>query len=234
MLSDSLLKFYADCFHGGNKTAAKYQLNAQHNRIRARDSNVIAFSIGAMFMMLCIMIFFRFAPDSNGDDSTGWLSFFAGEDSFIFLFVLIWVVFGTAANIYVFRSFGINYTFIFEIDQNYKLIHHQLARVGMILLCIWGIFLTFSIVMIDIDVTSPTKLQICTISMLVAFALICFCPLHCFYMRTRKQIAKTLWNILISPFGLVRFRHFFLADVITSMITPLQFIGVIYCFYLGP
>jgi hypothetical protein len=153
-----LLKFYADCFHGGNRTAAKYQLNAQHNRIRARDSNVIAFSIGAMFMMLLMMVFFGFAPNHYSKNQTGWLSFFAGEDSFIFIFVLIWVVFGTAANIYVFRSFGINYTFIFEIDQNYKLIHHQLARVGMILICIWAIFLTFSIVMIDIEETSPTKL----------------------------------------------------------------------------
>jgi hypothetical protein len=119
---------------------------------------VIAFSIGAMFMMSLILVFFRFAPDFYGENPTGWLSFFAGEDSFIFIFVLIWVVFGTATNIYVFRSFGINYTFIFEIDQNYKLIHHQLARVGMILLCIWGIFLTFSIVMIDIEVTSPIEL----------------------------------------------------------------------------
>lgn len=82
--------------------------------------------------------------------------------------------------------------------------------------------------------TKPTKLQICTLLLLALFTLICFCPLHCFYLRTRKQIGKTLWHILISPFGLVRFRHFFLADVLTSMITPLQMLGVIYCFYLGP
>jgi hypothetical protein len=147
---------------------------------------------------------------------------------------MIWVVLATAVNIYVFRSFGINYTFIFEIDQNYKLIHHQLFRVGMILLTIWCICLTFSTVLIAIDVTTPAKLQICTIMLLVTFMLICFCPLHCFYLRTRKQIGKTLWHILISPFGLVRFRHFFLADVLTSMITPLQMLGVIYCFYFGP
>jgi len=184
MLSDSLLKFYADCFHNGNRNAAKYQLNAQHNRIRGRDSNVIAFSVGAMLMMFLTMVFLSFAPSAQGN-TTGWTSFFAGEDSYIFIFILIWVVFGTAANIFVFRSYGINYTFIFEIDQNYKLIHHQLARVGMILLTIWLLFLTFSIAAIDIGVTNPTKLQICTILMIIVFALICFCPLHCCYLRTR-------------------------------------------------
>lgn len=80
--------------------------------------------MGAMLMLAIILVFFIYAPDNHIPDSIGWLSFFAGEDSFIFTFVLIWVVFATAANIYVFRSYGINYTFIFEIDQNYKLIHH--------------------------------------------------------------------------------------------------------------
>lgn len=43
-----------------------------------------------------------------------------------------------------------------------------------------------------------------------------------------------MWHIIISPFGLVRFRHFFLADVLTSIVTPLCMLGIIECFYFGP
>jgi hypothetical protein len=67
--------------------------------------------------------------------------------------------------------------------------------------------------------------------LVISFALICFLPVHCFYARARWALAQTLGNILISPFGLVRFRHFFLADVITSMVTPLQDVGLIICFF---
>jgi hypothetical protein len=66
---------------------------------------------------------------------------------------------------------------------------------------------------------------------MTVFFAICVLPLHCFYSRARLEIAKTLGHIVISPFGEVRFRHFFLADVITSMVKPLQDIGYITCFF---
>ena len=42
---------------------------------------------------------------------------------------------------------------------------------------------------------------------------------------------QTIWNIIISPFGLVRFRHFFFADILCSMIIPLKDIGFIFCYF---
>jgi len=69
--------------------------------------------------------------------------------------------------------------------------------------------------------------------LIISFMLICFMPLHCFYLRARKAIGMTLMHILIAPFGHVRFRHFFLADVMTSMTTPIQMTATIYCFFLS-
>jgi hypothetical protein len=48
----------------------------------------------------------------------------------------------------------------------------------------------------------------------------------CCYRRARYQLGIVLWNILIAPFGSVRFRDFFMADIITSMGTPLSDIGL--------
>ena len=57
-----------------------------------------------------------------------------------------------------------------------------------------------------------------TLGVLGLFALLCFQPFHFLFKRGRVALALTLWNILISPFGLVRFRHFFLADIVTSFV----------------
>jgi hypothetical protein len=60
-----------------------------------------------------------------------------------------------------------------------------------------------------------------TLACLIVFLVLCLNPFHFMYLQGRWQVAKTLGHILISPFGLVRFRHFFLADVMTSMTTPI-------------
>lgn len=60
-----------------------------------------------------------------------------------------------------------------------------------------------------------------TLMCLLFFVVACTIPFNIFYRSTRIQILYTLGHIVISPFGLVRFRHFFLADVLTSIITPL-------------
>ncbi len=56
-----------------------------------------------------------------------------------------------------------------------------------------------------------------TLVVLLIFIAICIQPFRIFYRRGRYQLLLTLWNIVISPFGLVRFRHFFLADILTSL-----------------
>ena len=75
------------------------------------------------------------------------------------------------------------------------------------------------------------QVQWFSISLLITYILICFMPLHCFYLKGRKQLARSLGNVIISPFGKVRFRHFFLADVISSMTGQLQHLFFIECYY---
>jgi predicted permease len=52
-------------------------------------------------------------------------------------------------------------------------------------------------------------------------------------MRARKELMVVLYHIFISPFGTVRFKHFFLADVITSFVNPLKDIGFICAFFFS-
>ena len=71
------------------------------------------------------------------------------------------------------------------------------------------------------------------IALLVIFTIYCVQPvLKCGYRTSRYQLLITLKEILISPFGRVRFRDFFFADVITSMGGTLQDIGfsIYFCY----
>jgi EXS family len=52
-------------------------------------------------------------------------------------------------------------------------------------------------------------------------------------MKARKEVIIVLYHIVISPFGLVRFKHFFLADVITSFVNPLKDIGLMAFFFIN-
>lgn len=50
MLTDSVLTFYADMFHSGQKEDARTILNAQHNKIRTIDAVIMAFFGGAILV----------------------------------------------------------------------------------------------------------------------------------------------------------------------------------------
>ena len=45
-------------------------------------------------------------------------------DTYYFTSVIVFIIFCTGLAIQIFRRSNINYTFIFEVDQDYKLIHH--------------------------------------------------------------------------------------------------------------
>jgi hypothetical protein len=62
------------------------------------------------------------------------------------------------------------------------------------------------------------------------FFTLCLSPFHCFYKRARKELLRVLYNIVISPMGLVKFKHFFLADILTSFVVPLKDVGYMLCF----
>ena len=60
----------------------------------------------------------------------------------------------------------------------------------------------------------------------------CLLPFHVFYLRSRLELVKVLFQIVISPFGVVKFKHFFLADIITSMVQPLRDLGAIVALFV--
>jgi hypothetical protein len=56
-------------------------------------------------------------------------------------------------------------------------------------------------------------------------------PFHVLYKEFRYEMLYSLWLTVISPFGEVRFKDFFLGDVLTSMVKPLVDVAFIGCYF---
>ena len=70
-----------------------------------------------------------------------------------------------------------------------------------------------------------------SLALIILMVIICILPLHVFYSSARKELARVIFHIFVSPFGMVKFKHFFFADILTSFIQPLKDIGLIICFF---
>jgi hypothetical protein len=84
------------------------------------------------------------------------------------------------------------------------------------LMTLWMMCYMFQCFIIKIDSFKPKEAG-GALALIVVFVILCFLPIHVFYLRTRKELLRTLMHIVISPFGPVKFKDFFLADIITSL-----------------
>lgn len=97
---------------------------------------VIAFFLGACLITLIVLIYFAVIPPVGGQEE--WNELQSSLDVYIVTFVVVFILFATGAAIQIFRLYSVNYAFIFEVDQNYKMIHHQMYKVALIFFFIWG------------------------------------------------------------------------------------------------
>jgi EXS family len=72
-----------------------------------------------------------------------------------------------------------------------------------------------------------------TIGVLITFFILMFNPFRYLFKTELLLMKTTVYNIVISPFGLVRFKHFFLAAIFISMSQVLKDLGYIGCFLLS-
>ena len=71
-----------------------------------------------------------------------------------------------------------------------------------------------------------------SLGLILIFLIACLQPFcGCLYRTARHQLWITILEILKAPFGKVRFRDFFFADVITSMGVPLVDIGLTVAYF---
>lgn len=150
------------------------------------------------------------------------------------LFMLIICFLGAGVCIKLFKKHKINYVYIFEVVPSSRLNQYQMYKIYLSLLFVW-LFMTI------IEVTRIKGYSIFnygeletdgyhSLVMIVTFLIILLNPLNTMYREFRYELLYSLYQNVIAPFGYVRFKDFFLGDILTSMTRPLIDIYFIVCF----
>ena len=133
---------------------------------------------------------------------------------------------------HIFRAYKINYLYIFEVDPRNAMTYFQMYAFGLFMLAIM-VFLTenqMTIFILDNHFLTDVKLPM--VMLTTIFIVIMFWPSKgTFYGHARFAILKTFGHIAIAPFGPVRFRTFFFANILTSSTIMFNDFAQTVCFY---
>jgi hypothetical protein len=72
-----------------------------------------------------------------------------------------------------------------------------------------------------------------TLGAFVIMVAMCLIPFHAFYLTARLEMLKVLIEVFMSPFTVVTFKHFIVADILTSFVNPLKDLGATGCFFFN-
>lgn len=103
-----------------------------------------------------------------------------------FCFFFIYILFAVGFCIQVFVHYGVNYLYIFELDPQQKMTHHQLYKVGFVLLFIWSTCFSLSLMQVKLVYMfyhSPMWLMV---GMMIFFVLYCIQPFFSCGYRTAR------------------------------------------------
>ena len=135
----------------------------------------------------------------------------------IFAFSFSLLFFVCAIVIHLFYKYRINYIYIFDMDPDNMDLSVMLYKIGFTMLASC-LFLT-NIQIIATKFSNFMEYPVAFAALIAVLMIILFLvsPFNHCYRLKRKEIWKAVFMVIISPFGQVKFRHFFLADIFTSL-----------------
>ncbi|KFK43653.1 hypothetical protein AALP_AA1G155200 [Arabis alpina] len=147
---------------------------------------------------------------------------------FIVLHILMY-----AANIYYWRLYGVNYSFIFGFKQGTELGAKQVLLVG---LSIGAFALLCVLANLDMQAHPITKdykaiTELLPLILLLVLFLVLVLPFNFFYRSSRFFFLTCLFHCLAAPLYKITLPDFFLGDQLTSQVQALRSIEFYICYY---
>jgi hypothetical protein len=133
-------------------------------------------------------------------------------------------------DLYVWVRNRINYVYIFEFDPNNNLDHMRVFKTASVLTVIWMIYFLLYLTALKFEYTPPKYFPLALALTMIGIVIL---PLHAFHFGARVAMLKTLLHLFITPFGHVRFREVFAADILTSMVIAITDTSYILCYYFS-
>eukprot|EP00298_Acanthocystis_sp_HF-20_P013635 c20445_g1_i6.p1 GENE.c20445_g1_i6~~c20445_g1_i6.p1 ORF type:complete len:596 (+),score=187.30 c20445_g1_i6:352-2139(+) len=231
-LISALEKQYSDHFCQSNILAARADLLVTQSTTTKRSNYWFGFRSGAVVVMFSWVLWDLFI-DMNVRQSTVSP---AQEPSYtVYACMLSWIVlfWMWGFNLWAWRTHRVNYHLLLELSPNSKSHTQVFTEATGLTFVFLANFMIFYKSQRSEQGDFPnwiSKKQ----SRIFPFLLLLYFAFKAFYpWRKKKFLWGTIKEIIISPFGRVTFREFFVADFLTSLVKPMIFLVYSWCFYLS-
>ncbi|KAJ6902578.1 EXS family protein [Populus alba x Populus x berolinensis] len=138
-----------------------------------------------------------------------------------------------AANIYFWRRYRVNYSFIFGFKQGTELGYRQVLffSFGIAVLALCSVLLN-----LDMEMDPKTKdyrafTELLPLNVLIFLLIILLLPFNMFYRSARFFLLTCVFHCIAAPLYKVTLPDFFLADQLTSQVQSLRSLEFYICYY---
>ncbi|XP_069143854.1 phosphate transporter PHO1 homolog 10 isoform X3 [Solanum lycopersicum] len=203
---------------------------------RKREKHSIWFLSGffcgfsvALIMAIVLIIKTRKLLDKEG--ATVYLDSIFPLYSF-YGYIILHMLIG-AANIYLWRCYRINYSFILGFKPGTELDHKEvfLLASGLAVLVLTACLVQLHIRMDSRIQEHETFVELVPLGLLIGLVLICLCPFNIIYRSSRFFLIRSLFRSMCAPLYKVNMIDFFLSDQLTSQTQAIRSFVYYICYY---
>ncbi|KAF8050986.1 hypothetical protein N665_1835s0001 [Sinapis alba] len=219
-------------FANANRTKGMNILRPKAKRERHRLTFSTGFSAGCVFSLIVALVaIIRTRNLLQEEGQKQYMNTMFPLYSFFGFIVLHIIMY--AANVYYWRRYKVNYSFIFGFKQGTELGYRQVLLVGFSI----GVFALLCVLAnLDMEANPKTKdyktfTELLPLFLLLAMFVVLVLPFNFFYRSSRFFFLTCLFHCLAAPLYKVTLPDFFLGDQLTSQVQALRSIEFYICYY---
>ncbi|KAL4333147.1 hypothetical protein GQ457_07G002240 [Hibiscus cannabinus] len=233
-LLEKVEKTYVKHFANGNHRKGMKTLRPQAKKGRHRVTFLNGFFSGCSIALIVAIIM-------NIHDRNYLTSQTQGKERYMVNIFPLYSLFGYivlhmlmyAGNVYFWKRYRINYSFIFGFKQGTELGYQEvlLLSSGLSMLTLAGV-----ISHLDMDMDPRTKsfrtlTELIPLFLLTVVLSITFCPFNIIYRSNRFFLIRCIFHCVCAPLYKVTLPDFFLADQLTSQVQAIRGVEFYICYY---
>ncbi|RYR17861.1 hypothetical protein Ahy_B03g062532 [Arachis hypogaea] len=222
-LMDRVEKTFTKHFANSNRSKAMSILRPKAKRDTHRVTFTMGFLAGCIAsLVLALILIIRTRNIMDHEETTKYMETLFPLQSLFGFVVLHMVVY--AADIYFWKRYRVNYSFIFGFKQGTELGHNRvlLLSFGLAVLALVGVIVNLDMQM-DPETKDYTALtELIPLILLLSVVAILLCPFNIIYRSSRVFFLTCLFHCICAPLYKVTLPDFVLADQFTSQVYQVQ------------
>ncbi|XP_047310260.1 phosphate transporter PHO1 homolog 9-like [Impatiens glandulifera] len=220
-------------FSNGNRRKGMKTLKPQARREKHRTTFVMGLFVGcAIALLLAVIVIIQVKNILNSPGRQIYMDNIFPLYSFFGLIILHMLMY--AGNLFFWRRYRVNYSFIFGFKPGTELGYRQvlLLASGLSLVTLAAVISNLEMEIDPRTKNFPGVTELVPLALLLLLLLITFCPFNILYHSSRFFLIKCAFHSFLAPLYKVTLPDFFLADQLTSQVQALRSLQFYICYYM--